>query len=80
MGNCLFQLASTLIFISVIQPYFLCGAVPLMVVYYFIQKVRPSGLSVPGFGKPVRAQPLICVGTHTNVCGLMPGALSHERV
>lgn len=39
MGNCLFQLASTLIFISVIQPIFLAGAVPLMVVYYYIQKV-----------------------------------------
>ena len=40
MGNCLFQLASTLIFISVIQPIFLAGAVPLMVIYYFIQKVN----------------------------------------
>ena len=39
MGNCLFQLASTLIFIAVIQPIFLAGAVPLMAVYYFIQKV-----------------------------------------
>lgn len=39
MGNCLFQLAATLIFIAVIQPFFLAGAVPLMVVYYVIQKV-----------------------------------------
>ena len=39
LGNCLFQLAATLIFNSTIQPYFLAGAVPLMVVYYFVQKV-----------------------------------------
>ncbi len=37
-GNCMMQLLSTLIFISVIQPWFLCGVVPLMVVYFFIQK------------------------------------------
>ena len=40
LGNCLFQLAATLIFISIIQPYFLAGAVPLMLIYYVIQKVR----------------------------------------
>ena len=39
LGNCLFQLAATLIFISIIQPWFLAGAVPLMVIYYVIQKV-----------------------------------------
>ena len=39
LGNCLFQLAATLIFISIIQPYFLAGAVPLMLIYYVIQKV-----------------------------------------
>eukprot|EP00891_Asterochloris_glomerata_P006803 jgi/Astpho2/6803/e_gw1.00103.48.1_t len=37
LGNCLMQLLSTLIFISVIQPIFLAGMVPLMVVYYFLQ-------------------------------------------
>ena len=80
LGNCIFQLLATLIFISIIQPYFLAGdlficvgfevdtkqmlgvelmikpsswlnpilyqyaaaagAVPLMVIYYVIQKVR----------------------------------------
>jgi len=39
LGNCLFQLAATLIFISIIQPWFLAGAVPLMLIYYVIQKV-----------------------------------------
>jgi ABC-type multidrug transport system fused ATPase/permease subunit len=37
LGNCLMQLAATLIFISIIQPWFLCGMVPLMVFYYFLQ-------------------------------------------
>ena len=37
LGNCLMQLLSTLIFISVIQPIFLAGMVPLMVLYYFLQ-------------------------------------------
>lgn len=38
LGNCLFQLLATLIFISIIQPYFLAGMVPLMGVYFIIQK------------------------------------------
>jgi ABC-type multidrug transport system fused ATPase/permease subunit len=38
LGNCLFQLLATLIFISIIQPYFLAGMVPLMGVYFVIQK------------------------------------------
>ncbi|KAK9823870.1 hypothetical protein WJX72_006059 [[Myrmecia] bisecta] len=37
-GNCMMQLASTLIFISCVQYYFLAGVVPLMILYFFIQK------------------------------------------
>lgn len=37
-GNCLMQLLSTLIFISIIQPYFLAGMIPLMGIYFFIQR------------------------------------------
>jgi ABC-type multidrug transport system fused ATPase/permease subunit len=37
-GNCIMQLLATLIFISVIQPWFLAGMVPLMVLYFCIQK------------------------------------------
>eukprot|EP00884_Botryococcus_braunii_P000224 jgi/Botrbrau1/10201/Bobra.116_1s0017.1 len=37
-GNCLMQLLATLIFISVIQPWFLAGMIPLMFIYFGIQK------------------------------------------
>ena len=37
-GNCIMQLLSTLIFLAVIQPIILAGVVPLMVVYYFLQR------------------------------------------
>ncbi|KAL0031798.1 hypothetical protein WJX79_007928 [Trebouxia sp. C0005] len=38
LGNCLMQLAATLIFVSIVQPIFLAGMVPLMIVYFFLQK------------------------------------------
>jgi len=38
LGNCIMQLLSTLIFISIIQPYFLAGMIPLMCLYFFVQK------------------------------------------
>jgi len=37
-GNCLAQLAATLIFISVVQPWFLAGVVPLMAAYFLAQR------------------------------------------
>ena len=37
-GNCIMQLLSTLIFLAVIQPILLAGIVPLMGVYYILQK------------------------------------------
>ena len=37
-GNCLMQLAATLIFISIVQPWFLAGVVPLMGAYFLVQK------------------------------------------
>ena len=37
-GNCIMQLLSTLIFLAVIQPILLAGIVPLMGIYYIMQK------------------------------------------
>lgn len=37
-GNCIMQLLATLIFLAVIQPIILGGIVPLMVIYYFLQR------------------------------------------
>lgn len=37
-GNCIMQLLSTLIFLAVIQPILLAGIVPLMGIYYVLQK------------------------------------------
>jgi len=37
-GNCIMQLLSTLIFLAVIQPILLAGIVPLMGIYYILQK------------------------------------------
>ena len=37
-GNCIMQLLSTMIFLAVIQPILLAGIVPLMGIYYILQK------------------------------------------
>ena len=37
-GNCIMQLLSTLIFLAVIQPILLAGIVPIMGIYYIMQK------------------------------------------
>lgn len=36
-GSCVFNLLATLIFISVVQPWFLVGLAPLAVIYYLFQ-------------------------------------------
>lgn len=36
-GTCILQLLSTLVLISVVQPWFLVGIAPLSILYYFIQ-------------------------------------------
>eukprot|EP01025_Chloroclados_australasicus_P037639 TRINITY_DN3846_c0_g4_i1.p1 TRINITY_DN3846_c0_g4~~TRINITY_DN3846_c0_g4_i1.p1 ORF type:complete len:1422 (-),score=137.95 TRINITY_DN3846_c0_g4_i1:223-4488(-) len=38
LGNCIFQLLATAIFISVVQPWFIVAIVPLGVIYYFMQR------------------------------------------
>lgn len=37
-GNCIMQLLATLIFLAAVQPIILAGIVPLMVIYWFLQR------------------------------------------